>query len=199
MGRGKSNPEKIDSLPAAVKWLRQEQRLTQEELAQAAQMSKVYVGEIERGSKYPSPEKLDQLCDALGVDMDRVRMVAKTHPWDMMLYSKDPMSSAYRVRKTPDELESLLFSAEEPLTDQSEEQAVSKSVRRSRMAGSPPPQIQTRSLSDMSMGHASFDAYSSPIPTDTESAELLAIYEKLSRNDQLTILGVARSLGKHLP
>lgn len=59
----------MDDLQAAVgAVIRQERRargLTLKELATRAIISVVYLGEIERGKKYPSPVTLERLADAL--------------------------------------------------------------------------------------------------------------------------------------
>lgn len=151
MKRGRTRIDKIEDLPGALLWLRGETRLTQEKFAEAAGISKVYYGEVERGDKYPSDDVLSKILDALMIDLDRLKTVASTRPWDQMAYARSYEMSKPRMRKKdPDEL-SALFSKIDPFA-----------------------------------------------PTDTESAELLAIYSKLGRSDQLTVLGVARSLGKHL-
>jgi transcriptional regulator with XRE-family HTH domain len=60
--------------------IRRERRarsLTLKELAERAILSVVYLGEIERGKKYPSPLVLERLAEALGLDLPEVlEMVA---------------------------------------------------------------------------------------------------------------------------
>ena len=48
---------------------RQDRRLTIKELGDKAGLSEIYVGEIERGQKYPSSKVLEALAKALELDM----------------------------------------------------------------------------------------------------------------------------------
>lgn len=48
---------------------RQNQSLTMKELGEKAGLSEIYVGEIERGQKYPSAKVLESLARALELDM----------------------------------------------------------------------------------------------------------------------------------
>lgn len=48
-----------------VRRARERLNANQSELAEKAEISSNYVGEIERGEKWPSPKVLDQLCQAL--------------------------------------------------------------------------------------------------------------------------------------
>jgi transcriptional regulator with XRE-family HTH domain len=48
---------------------RRERRLTLRDLARLAALSVVYLGEIERGQKYPSARVLEQLAEAMGLDV----------------------------------------------------------------------------------------------------------------------------------
>ena len=50
---------------AVIRRERRERELTLKELANRAIISVVYLGEIERGKKYPSPVTLERLADAL--------------------------------------------------------------------------------------------------------------------------------------
>ena len=57
---------------------RQERHLTIKELGEKAGLSEIYVGEIERGQKYPSSRVLESLAAALGLDIaDLLEMVAE--------------------------------------------------------------------------------------------------------------------------
>lgn len=57
---------------------RQERRLTIKELGEKAGLSEIYVGEIERGQKYPSSRVLESLAAALDLDIaDLLEMVAE--------------------------------------------------------------------------------------------------------------------------
>jgi transcriptional regulator with XRE-family HTH domain len=48
---------------------RQDRRLTIKELGEKAGLSEIYVGEIERGQKYPSSKVLESIAHALELDM----------------------------------------------------------------------------------------------------------------------------------
>ncbi len=57
---------------------RQERRLTIKELGEKAGLSEIYVGEIERGQKYPSSRVLESIAQALGLDIaDLLELVAE--------------------------------------------------------------------------------------------------------------------------
>ncbi|MBF6589621.1 MAG: helix-turn-helix transcriptional regulator [Ktedonobacterales bacterium] len=56
---------------------RRERRLTLKGLAERAIISVVYLGEIERGKKYPSPVVLERLAAALDMDVsDLLELIA---------------------------------------------------------------------------------------------------------------------------
>src|ERR1700726_1237482 len=48
---------------------RQNHHLTIKELGDKSDLSEIYVGEIERGQKYPSAKVLESLANALGLDL----------------------------------------------------------------------------------------------------------------------------------
>lgn len=57
---------------------RQDRRLTIKELGEKAGLSEIYVGEIERGQKYPSSRVLESIAQALGLDIaDLLELVAE--------------------------------------------------------------------------------------------------------------------------
>ncbi|GHO50098.1 helix-turn-helix domain-containing protein [Ktedonospora formicarum] len=56
-------------LGRVVRRERQEQNLTIKELGEKAGLSEIYVGEIERGQKYPSAKVLESLAEALELDI----------------------------------------------------------------------------------------------------------------------------------
>lgn len=57
---------------------RQDRRLTIKELGEKAGLSEIYVGEIERGQKYPSSRVLESIAAALELDIaDLLEMVAE--------------------------------------------------------------------------------------------------------------------------
>ncbi len=62
---------------AVIRRARQEQWMTLKALATAAGLSVVYLGEIERGKKYPSPAVLERLAGALDLTLpDLLELVA---------------------------------------------------------------------------------------------------------------------------
>lgn len=57
---------------------RQEHHLTIKELGEKAGLSEIYVGEIERGQKYPSSRVLESIAQALDIDIaDLLELVAE--------------------------------------------------------------------------------------------------------------------------
>lgn len=57
---------------------RQEHHLTIKELGEKAGLSEIYVGEIERGQKYPSSRVLESIAKALDIDIaDLLELVAE--------------------------------------------------------------------------------------------------------------------------
>jgi transcriptional regulator with XRE-family HTH domain len=62
---------------------RQDRRLTIKELGDKAGLSEIYVGEIERGQKYPSSNVLESLARALELDMaDLLELMAEQIRFD---------------------------------------------------------------------------------------------------------------------
>lgn len=55
------------SLGQAIKSIRKDSRLTQEELAELANLSRSYVADIERGRYSPSMSTLEKIADALSI------------------------------------------------------------------------------------------------------------------------------------
>jgi transcriptional regulator with XRE-family HTH domain len=65
------------TMGAVIRRVRQERALTLKALAAQASLSVVYLGEIERGKKYPSAAILEQLAAALGLELsDLLELVA---------------------------------------------------------------------------------------------------------------------------
>jgi transcriptional regulator with XRE-family HTH domain len=57
---------------------RQDRRLTIKELGEKAGLSEIYMGEIERGQKYPSSRVLESIAQALELDIaDLLELVAE--------------------------------------------------------------------------------------------------------------------------
>ncbi|HST88258.1 MAG TPA: helix-turn-helix transcriptional regulator [Ktedonobacterales bacterium] len=65
------------TMGAAIRRLRRERELTLKELAERSILSVVYLGEIERGKKYPSALVLERLAAALDLNVpDLLEQVA---------------------------------------------------------------------------------------------------------------------------
>jgi transcriptional regulator with XRE-family HTH domain len=58
-----------ETMGTTIRRARRERRLTLRELADRAALSVVYLGEIERGQKYPSARVLEELARALDLDI----------------------------------------------------------------------------------------------------------------------------------
>jgi len=78
-GIGKENSMDLQEIMGRViRRERQERRLTIKELGEKAGLSEIYVGEIERGQKYPSSRVLESIAAALELDIaDLLEMVAE--------------------------------------------------------------------------------------------------------------------------
>lgn len=183
MVRRASNPERIPQLNEALRWLRESQRLTQEDVAELAGISKVYYGQIERAdaSKYPSVEVLAAISGALSVDEQRIRELAELKPWDTTIMSRTLKKSKSTLRMHPDKYAPSRHSlaASNDLFDQVSQEA-----------------ITMFSEGEESAVAASTYYAGIPSPTDEEDAEVLSIFNQLDRNDQLTVLGMLRSLAR---
>ena len=57
------------AMGAVVRRERQERKLTLKELAERSSLSVVYLGEVERGKKYPSASVLERLAGALDLEV----------------------------------------------------------------------------------------------------------------------------------
>ncbi len=75
-------PEPVDLqeiIGRVIRQERQEHGLTIKELGEKAGLSEIYVGEIERGQKYPSAKVLESLAHALELDLaDLLELMADT-------------------------------------------------------------------------------------------------------------------------
>ena len=65
--RGK--PDIKERFGSAVKAVREEQNLTQEELAHRAGIHRTYLSDIERGARNPSLVNIERLAAALGLSL----------------------------------------------------------------------------------------------------------------------------------
>jgi transcriptional regulator with XRE-family HTH domain len=67
-----------DIIGRVIRRERQDRQLTIKELGDKAGLSEIYVGEIERGQKYPSSKVLESLAQALDLDMaDLLELMAE--------------------------------------------------------------------------------------------------------------------------
>jgi transcriptional regulator with XRE-family HTH domain len=72
---------------------RQERRLTIKELGDKAGLSEIYVGEIERGQKYPSSKVLESLATALDIDLaDLLELMAEE-----IRYEREPQMTTSAI------------------------------------------------------------------------------------------------------
>ncbi len=70
-----TRPPKIDPRIAfgrAVRNLRQRKRLSQEKLAELADIHRTYIGDVERGTRNIALVNMAQLANALGVPLSRL-------------------------------------------------------------------------------------------------------------------------------
>ncbi len=61
------------AIGAKIRRLREEQALTQAELAEMTGITAIHVGRIERGLSYPHPRTRRRLAEALGIDSKDLR------------------------------------------------------------------------------------------------------------------------------
>ncbi|MEF9879566.1 MAG: helix-turn-helix transcriptional regulator [Raoultibacter sp.] len=78
---------------------RRELSLTQEQLAEAIDVSASFVGHIERGTKKASLETLEKLCVALNISMDSVAMPVDFEPFGIV-YSAKHLQKAHALLET---------------------------------------------------------------------------------------------------
>lgn len=62
-------PDLQQAMGAVVRRERQERKVTLKELAERSSLSVVYLGEVERGKKYPSASVLERLAAALELEV----------------------------------------------------------------------------------------------------------------------------------
>src|SRR5579859_4019693 len=63
------SPDLQEIIGRVIRQQRQEHHLTIRDLGEKAGLSEIYVGEIERGQKYPSAKVLESLAQALELDL----------------------------------------------------------------------------------------------------------------------------------
>lgn len=80
-----------------LKFAREVRGLTQEELAEAAEMSRSYVSEIEYLRRNATLDVLERLSEALGIDV--LALLGKTENTDGLLVQDRPRRGAPRRRK----------------------------------------------------------------------------------------------------
>jgi transcriptional regulator with XRE-family HTH domain len=51
-----------------LRFYRQKQKLSQKTLAEKSDLSSNFIGQIERGIKFPSPDKIEAIARALGIE-----------------------------------------------------------------------------------------------------------------------------------
>lgn len=77
-GEGAGVADLPATIGAVIRRVRQDRSRTLKRVAKAAGLSVVYLGEIERGKKYPSAAVLERLAAALGIDLsDLLELVAE--------------------------------------------------------------------------------------------------------------------------
>ncbi|MEK6790681.1 MAG: helix-turn-helix transcriptional regulator [Deltaproteobacteria bacterium] len=67
MNKKPANDERCAILGLSIKKLRERKNITQEALAERADIHTSYIGQIERGLRYPSLKVLFKVADALNV------------------------------------------------------------------------------------------------------------------------------------
>jgi transcriptional regulator with XRE-family HTH domain len=69
--------ELIHSFGASVRHLREVHGMSQEKLAEKADLNRSYLGEVERGSAVPSLSTAAKLAGALGVSLSRLMLLCE--------------------------------------------------------------------------------------------------------------------------
>ena len=72
MGKKGGEPDIRETFGLAVKSLREERALTQEDLAEKAGIHRTYLSDVERGSRNLSLINIDKLAKALGVKVSKL-------------------------------------------------------------------------------------------------------------------------------
>ncbi len=102
---------------------RQERRLTIKELGEKAGLSEIYVGEIERGQKYPSSRVLESIAQALDMDIaDLLELVAEE-----IRYEREPQQVSaigFTLPNTPGQPRRLVVRKMVNMLDEGEMESV---------------------------------------------------------------------------
>jgi transcriptional regulator with XRE-family HTH domain len=100
----------IYKLGSKIRILRKEAGLTQEQLAEMVNVSVNFIGYIERGERAPSIYTVEQLAQALNVDLkDLFEFSVDEYEYDLSI---DTLVAALR-KCAPDDLQSLIHIAKQ--------------------------------------------------------------------------------------
>lgn len=218
MGSRRSNPDKNPQLPAALRWLRHEARMTQSEVAAAARahghsLSDVYYRQCESDSvpKYPSVETLDAILEAVGSNQAELEQVLAAPPWEetpfpiydtnvrMRKESTPKPSSSYNLLRSHAPLDQSFDPFAGPLLG-SMNAADSVTGHNASMSGTtsaPAPAQAMYAAFAGAPSPATAEASVDQSTIETEVAEVSARYRSAPRGTQLTVLGLLRQSGGH--
>jgi transcriptional regulator with XRE-family HTH domain len=188
----------------ALRHLREQRGLTRGEVVElvadgGGTLSEVYLAQVEAGDKRPSEEKLDVILDALGSSRPAFEDALQVQPWNS---TPAPLRST-RIRSAPTRGPQKMNTSD--LRNSAFYQTIgskpSPSVLGS-IAKVEPHRLTGQGLHDdtISALHANqspsasltFGAAVSQDPVEAEVQEISAAYRKLSRDQQLTVLGMVR-------
>lgn len=176
---------------AALRWLRERMRLTQTEVAErvreaGGQLSEVHYRQLERGRRGSSPSTLALVLEALGSDQLEFQGLLKTQPWEVRS-SSSTGTGGWRPRSNsakPDALYGAIAPESKLLDRSSRLGSGPDSARRLRSAIPAPRSVSSAVPEGLNEELAEVIA---------EAREVYGIYISASRNDQLTLLNVARN------
>ena len=72
MSKERTNDSRQKTLGLSVKRIREQRNLSQEKLAEAADIHTSYIGQIERGLRHPSLKVLFRIADALNIKISEL-------------------------------------------------------------------------------------------------------------------------------
>ena len=78
MGKRRTKPDVRERFGTAVKFRREELKLTQEELAHAAGIHRTYLSDVERGTRNLSLVNIEKLAAALSISMSKLFEAVET-------------------------------------------------------------------------------------------------------------------------